>query len=216
MKPEKIWLALVRYFLGDTNLLRAFASLPTNVSEHREIVGFMIGTDVEITNVRLKSNPRGIVISDVHSLLRLPEHRAHVLFDPNYDISRPQGIILNLAGLGLKAGFLSDKRIYTEYRRLKKHIGFVNWLALPTVFAVQDPQDLFPPLSMKPHLMNNDPKKFGEPWIDVWADTSPELETIKAMLDIPTSVPIVPYSHAQPDSIETILTTLLREIEISE
>lgn len=217
MKIERTMLALIRFQVGDVKLLEGFASLPANISRHKGVTPYMKETNVKIAFVQFSTEQKEIMISDVSALLNLEKHRAHVVFNQNYRIPEPEGIILNLAGAGLKIDFLRKIKGTSNYEYIKRHITFVLKLGLPTVLAIHDIQDLFPPLSIEPlYCPNIHSIGLDKPLIDVWDVNSPELKAVKDILDIPGTIPVVPYSYGKPETIENVLTTLLAKIDKNE
>ncbi len=139
------------------------------------------------------------------------------------------GIIVNLGGRVLDLNYLADKDASEVFHpsHLKRLVEAAYQTKLPLVFAVEDTKDSFEHVTF---FVNEgrDEDKIGtwtfidKPPIvislddDIWEPTSPTIQTIRNILNIPAGMSVMPYSYRYPISIQNILTRLVADIEYNE
>ncbi len=152
------------------------------------------------------------------------ENRYEVIL--NHILPNSDGVIVNLGGRALDINYLADNDSSDVFHpsHLKRLVDSAYKAKLPLVFAVEDIKDSFEPVQIFVKL-STDEDKLGRwssenkpPTIislddDIWQSSSPTIQSIRDILNIPDIVPVLPYSYRHPISIQNILTSLLAEIE---
>ena len=137
-------------------------------------------------------------------------------------LSISHGVIVSLSGLALDIRYLTEDDVYVPV--LKDYVKVVCDSKLPIVFAVEDMKNSNREIDM-PIYEGNINDEYGYTVIDsrpastlnlqddIWQPTSPTMQAIREILKVPDEIPLLPYSHDKPASIENILKTLLAKIE---
>lgn len=133
-----------------------------------------------------------------------------------------QGIIINIAGRGLDVNYLASNDIFVSM--MKKYVRCVYESNLPTIFAIEDVEGSSTPIyiPIREEVINTELTAVDfktEPASnltlnqDIWDTNSITLKNIRSILNIPKKIPLLPYSHRKPASIENLLITLISKIE---
>lgn len=123
------------------------------------------------------------------------------------------GIIVVIHGKRLALDFLQTKPKSRDLTDFIEFLEVVYELSLPTVFALHDIRDLFPPYQIGSFLWDKIDLLYKHQWIDVWDLSSPSIQILKEELRIPDISQLVPYSYQKPVTVENVLKTLVAEID---
>jgi hypothetical protein len=123
------------------------------------------------------------------------------------------GVIIILHNKRLSIDYLQTRPRDSMLSNFDGFLELVYKLNVPTVFALHDVQDLFPPIQIGAFPYDDIAPLKEHRWIDVWDLSSPGIQILKEEFNIPESALLLPYSYRKPITIENILKTLIAEIE---
>ncbi len=153
----------------------------------------------------------------------LQDHRLDEYKLKTYLFSQSQGIVVSLSGRTLDVEFLASHDL--SVISLKDVLEVVYKADQPTIVVVEDirgqPVEIEMPEEIEyieegisvVKVTKEQPSRYFSLEDDIWQPESPTMKGIRQALEIPESIPLLPYSHDKPVSIENILTTLFEKIE---
>ena len=206
-------ISIVRYYwLSDRYFGKALSSISQSPNEDfiQEIKGFF-----DVIKLQFKFNRQQMLF------LRNHDHKAEDI--AKHILSISHGIIVNLSGRALDIKYLAG--VDLDISNLKYYLQVVYQAKQPTVFAVENIKGSPVPIEIKinpkdirdgKHLvkfLEESPRHYFNLEDDIWQPTSPTMQAIREILKVPDEIPLLPYSHDKPASIENILKTLLAKIE---
>lgn len=171
-----------------------------------------------------RSSPVKYSFSD-QSFIFWRNQMAQMLRNFESDLQASDGVIINLGGRVLDLDYLKGNTPPAYFAgQLQRLVTLVQQMKLPTVLALEDIKDSFEPVEL--FFNRRDLGDGLDAWSseftwpttisvedNLWDPTSPTVETVRQILQVADTTPLLLYSYYRPLSVQNLLVTLLAKIE---